>query len=413
MVKQRLSILMMLFVFGVFTLTSAAQEASIPAWTAWLYDGATGTVTAVGADGLVSREFVLPLAQAFNAYGANIAVSPSGKWIAYLGSDSSASVPNRSLFVYDVALESIVASYQLAPEEEATSLDLYPTPFMFDEATNRVSFGTIFFDRTNADVPPAWKIIVLNTNTSAVEAMLSSDNPNTATVMGENFLIIPVIRRFSEGLVTFMTVYYATGGAPQYPAFTWDIATDEITTDTIFTISNSDYLLTTGEVLSAVLDERLPVTSVQPVGPIPVFNAIQVYDPASNSTYPFYTSADEILNGAYFVQNGERVMVSVYSDELGIVWTLLERDGTVIAQPDLPPTAYIIVNTPDGFLYSEASPSTEEGTRIIAVDTRSGDFTQNVIYTAPAQQYPLLAYVQINAPPSTTYIPWSQVADPR
>jgi len=82
-------------------------------------------------------------AQVFNGYGQNIAVSPSGK---YLGVDSSASIPNRSLFVYNVVLESIVASYQLAPEEQATSLDLYRTPFIFDEAANRVVFGTIFFD---------------------------------------------------------------------------------------------------------------------------------------------------------------------------------------------------------------------------------------------------------------------------
>jgi hypothetical protein len=72
-----------LAVILVLAIRASAQEAEALDWTAWLYESDSGRITLVDSDG-ASREFTLPLAEAFNAYEQAIAVAPSGSHVAYI-----------------------------------------------------------------------------------------------------------------------------------------------------------------------------------------------------------------------------------------------------------------------------------------------------------------------------------------
>ena len=62
----------------LLVLPLAAQESTEYPWRAWLYNPETGEIIQVAQDGAEVNRITLPLAQAFNRYPPEIAVSPSG-----------------------------------------------------------------------------------------------------------------------------------------------------------------------------------------------------------------------------------------------------------------------------------------------------------------------------------------------
>lgn len=411
MIKRSFVILLLSIL--VAAAPAAAQEGA-GAWTAWLYEPQTGTVTLVDQSGAVVNEFRLPLAQAFDAYSFSIAVTPSGSHIAYIGSDSSADTPNRQLFVYSLSSSSITASYPLNSDAVETSLELMPRVNGFDEDTNRLAVGSLIW-ADEADSDPGWEVVVLDYRLGDIIAEVSSDD---VQIEGLDWnLFVPVIQRFEADTVIFSSVFYATELLAEYLTFAWDITSGEVTLTPETTSSFVRGLPATSEQIAPLLDERLPFAELpDDLGPIPVTNTVQVYDPVTETRYPFYAEEDRTILNVEFVQNGERVLIQTYTAEsMGIDetrWVILERDGTVINDEVLiPPDVANVFNTPDGFAYLGFVPETP-GASLVTVNTRDGSFAENVIWTGAAEDNPLLAYIRSDAPPTDEFTPWAQLAEP-
>jgi hypothetical protein len=416
MLKKAILVLSLMMI-ALLAAPTSAQEDALP-WSAYLYEAATGTVTEVGSDGSVLREVVLPLAQGFNSYGPGIAVSPSGDYIAYVMADTTnpEELSNRQVAVVDTVLSSIVATYALSPDVQAVSFELGLGQFSFDEANRRFALGSVLMFLGDTAALGGWEVVVLDLVSGMSIARLASDEPVGQSINPDTGLIVPVIARYENDQITFMTVYYATEGLPQYPTYTWDTASGQLTASPVKFGFSLSTLAATGETLNITLDERLPAGQPPEMAPIRLLNAVSVYDPASGETYVIYSESEQTLTQAIFVQNGERVLISAFQDDIMLppTYTLIERDGTVVAQPELPQSAYPILGTPDGFVYMEG-PAQEGGSNtLVHVNTRTGDFTPQVVYSIPSEKvFVNLVNVRWNAPAPESYTPWAQLVEPR
>lgn len=403
MIKGRLSIGIMLAGL-MLALPAAAQEAP---WTAWLYDAETGQVMLVDESGTVVRDIQLPLAQAFNAYGPSIVVSPSGAQVLFSARDTSATTLNAQLFVYDTRIESLVAAYPLSQDTLATNVQMNASGAIFDEAASRVALG--LYMAGAATGAPAWHIVILDYRIGeTIATLVSSDTPVTAlNIRGE---VVPLIQRHEAGAVSFITVPYNTPYMVEYPAYTWNMDGGTVEEDTRYVSAGTHILPATGEAILPMYDERLPAAQLPRDTISRLVNSLHVVA-ADGLRYPFYNETDDTIIRAYFVQNGERVLVHLYDDVTYLsTWRVLERDGSAVMDVIVPDSARRIFATPDGFAYTIHDPATA----LIHVSTRAEAPQVRTVWTGPEGRQIELVHVDYVPSPldPEALIPWARLADP-
>lgn len=404
MIKGRLGIGIMLAGLLLLALPAAAQETP---WTAWLYDAETGQVMLVDESGAVVRDIQLPLAQAFNAYGSSIVVSPSGAQVLFSARDTSATTLNAQLFVYDTRIESLVAAYPLSPDTLATNVQMNASGAIFDEETSRVALG--IYMAGAATGAPGWHIVVLDYRIGEATATLAaSDTSVTAlNIRGE---VVPLIQRHEAGEVSFITVPYNTPYQTEYPAYTWTIDTGAVEQDTRYVSAGTQLLPATGEAILPMYDERLPAAQLPRDTISRLVNTLHVVE-ADGLRYPFYNETEDTIIRAYFIQNGERVLVHLYDDVTYLsTWRVLERDGSAAMEVIVPDSARRIFATPDGFAYTIYDPATA----LIHVTTRAEAPQVRTVWTGPEGRQMEIVHVDYVPAPldAETLIPWARLADP-
>lgn len=381
---------------------SAQNVPTASGWIAWLFEPSTGTLTQIREDGSLALELTLPLSPAFNEYGTNAAVSPSGTHIAYTGADTlTAGISNRQLFIYDIALRSVVATYSLPPEAEAHSLDYVLDAQIFDEAARHIAFGYVL------PGPNRWEIVIIDYGFGGVVATLTSDDPGVDIV--ERDLIVPAVQRYENGVVTFSTVYYATEGGPQFPTFAWNVNTGEIRASDAYDTVINDTLTSTGEVIAPGYDDRFEVVAPG-TGTLPLLNVLTVYDPAAGERFPFYHDAGRTLLSVNFAQNGARVVASGYDPATGATSiTVVERDGTPVYTTPVRESVSRPYSTADGFVYLDMVGSP----MLSHVTTVDDSFASRTVWESASGRFLNLIFLQSLAPPATGLPAWTQLAGPQ
>jgi hypothetical protein len=405
MYRRFLAVVVLLWIgFGLFSV-SAQDEAT---WTAWLYNGETGEIIQANRsiEGGGVNTLTLPLAQAFNAYPHTIAVSPSGEIIAYVVADTSSELPNRQLLVYNATIGGIVAAYSLPPEAEADTIGIDPDGLIFDEANHQLAFGYVLIDHSETVFEPSWEIVVIDYRLGEVIHKLSGEDATAQIV--EAPLIVPTIVNFEDGQVHFLSVYYAAGGAAEYPAYTWNTTTGEVHVNEIYQSPTSDILSTTGEMLTATSDDRFGFTTLEAIGPVPKYNVVEVYDPESNARFPFYHNGELYIGRAEFIQNGEQILITTFdpnADQQNAV--IVGRDGAVYATLSLPLSIFRIMGTPDGFVYQDPN----IGNSLFHARTNAASVSALSIWGGAPGNI-ILAHIQSDAPAPETFVDWAQLAEP-
>jgi hypothetical protein len=406
MYRRFLAVFVLLWI-GLFGLLSVSAQDG-PAWIAWLYNADTGEIMEINStsEGDVSNTWSLPLAQAFNAYPYRIAVSPSGEIVAYVVADTSSETPNRQLLVYNTTIGGIVAAYPLPPEAEADTIDIDPDGLIFDEENHLLAYSYVLVDRSANAAEPSWEIVVIDYQLGEVIRKLSRQDDAAQIV--EAPLIVPTTVNFEGGLVHFLSVYYAAGGAAEYPAYTWNTATGEVRVNEIYKSPTSDIFSPTGEMITATSDDRFGFTTLDAEGPVPKYNVVEVYDQASHARFPFYHNGDLYIGRAEFIQNGERILVTTYDpngDEQYMV--ILGRDGSVYTSLTLSLSIFRMQGTPDGFVYQEPF----MGNALIRVRTSDESYSPVIIWGGAPGNI-TLAHIQNNTPVAETFVDWAQLAEP-
>jgi len=405
MLKRLLLVSVLLTLLTIGLSPTRAQEVDNN-WTAWIYRHQIGTVTVIDPNGAILDDFVLPIGPAFLLYSRNIVVSPSGRFIAYMVSDTAETNPNQQLIIYDLSSGITIAQHNTPSTAGWTSFS-HPDSAGFIESQSLFAFSYELVDFTSGE-PPSWEMITLDYNSGVVTNIINQRNPIAEITVNE-FSVLPLIRQSSADGVTFVTLVSDNGGQ-NAPAYTWDFNAGTINLTDYHQSGNSDLLRTTGDVIQSSLDDGLGIAPTQdgiaPYGG----NIIQVYSPANAGIFPFYHTEARFIIDTDFVEFGNRVL-STEIDPSGIVapqWVLLERDGTTVAQTTAVAQPSQIKFTADGFVVFNYN----EGLRLTHIHTNNNGFEQRPIWSDLTSGIGggQLAYVQnfAFAPPS--YADWVAIS---
>ncbi|GAB4346296.1 MAG: hypothetical protein Kow00117_23400 [Phototrophicales bacterium] len=378
------------FVAVILLLLSLSVVQAQDSWTSWVYNN--GQIYLVNPFGETNATIHIELNPAYNSISQQIAVSASGRYIAYIASDTMLETPNRQLFIYDVAVRSDVAGYPLPASVQATQLDVFPVAAMFDEAHNRAAFGYVLDERATGG-EFGWEVVILDYQIDTVIEKLSYQNTPAQIIDWD--LIIPVIFDFDGEQVSFAAINYDEEILPQYPAYIWDYTTDNVTLSTQPFSLVRDRFSVTGENAYALnapqfaaLTQELGVTS----------NVVQIDDTV------IYHTADRSIFSVRFIQNGERLLIGERDATNTVHWRILDRDGTltnVLQGAFINPQIY---GTKDGFVALD-------GNTLFFVDTHSGDLAPRSVWTNTDMGIPQLVMVQNNALPAEAYPAWAALGE--
>jgi hypothetical protein len=368
-------------------------------WQAWLYDPTDARMTRVNDAGFV-EDFVLPIPTGYDLLPQRVAVGHGGSPFAYTVTNSATYqaqlvVSNADLSFFAVNL----------PATLADSLQFVADELVFDETNASLAIGYAL----NGG---GWQISIVDFAGGAVAQTLRSDDP-LVSVLGlpTQQGITPIVQRFQERAVIFTLVLTGTEGAPQYPSYTWKLDTNAVTADIAYPTLDNDTLLSTGEVVMSMPDERLPNTA----SGFMFFqsNSLHVYDPALNARYPFYNQPDVTLYRPRFIQGGERVLAGA-SDAAGTstTWQVIERSGALMGIVPITAEVASVENVPDGFIYTSGGVS-PGATTLVYVNTRDGLDAGVPIWTSAPGAAPQIMWTGSIGFAAQAALPgWAQLAAP-
>ncbi|MCB9450470.1 MAG: SH3 domain-containing protein [Anaerolineaceae bacterium] len=394
------------FLFTLFGFILLAAGALLPVqaqndqWAAWLFDSSAAQMVYItGATGAIDA-VTLPL-PAPDYTVQRVAVGHRGSPFAYVASNDAGFA---RLMVTE--RDRVIIQQEL-PLTFSDSLEFVTgsAPFNGDDTTIALGYSLL---------PQGWEIVVVDLRTQATTHVLRSNDP----LAMNNRLdfrpgVTPVIREFNGSRVVFTLVLAGSEGAGQYQSFTWHLDTLELTVNEVYPTLDSDRFATTGEVIMALSDERLPATPEN----FPFFqaNTLHVYDPASASRYPFFYVTDLNLYRPRFIQNGEWILVSgdgITATGDQTLWMVIGRDGQIGGTLPSTVTMDSVWGLGNGFLYTTGGFSPGATTLVYAY-TRNGLNAGAPVYISDAGQTLDIAWAgDTGTVESATYVPWTQFAEP-
>jgi hypothetical protein len=342
-----------------------------------------GSIAQIAPDGVVVGAFYLPLPQAFNAYSAQVVVSPGRRYIAYSAYDSTAAERNYQLFVYDVPLGSLILGYDLSDAaftgfDPATGFGFAPDSAAFDEANAQFAFGILRKDGLG------WRVVVGDLTGGTEFTSLSSDSAGAMIAADA----VPVVRAYDGQRVRFVMLPPTGAVSGQaYPAFAWNIGTGELTTDETFARPDAAHWPPTGERAVAVVRED---------------GAAALRVTANGESFDVYATTDAALGAAHFIEDGARVLVEADAGGERAL-RVINRDGTLAGE--LRGTLDSVRGTPDGFLGTFDS---AEGRALAYVNTTDSAYNPATLWTAGAGRAATLAFVAASGAPATGLGEWGR-----
>ncbi len=346
--------------FAVFGSSAApAARAAGGGWEAWLYDASVGRVVRLVYDGSSALPVIDTLLP--DADGGHVAPSRDGRYIAY--------TVDNVLRVYDSLAGGVVAT-TVVPFGAVTGLTLRGSPYMWNAAGTRVAVGYAYGLDSGS---PGWGIQILDVPSNALVALLQDGSPEAAAVTTGSYSV-PVIQRFEDPYITFITVPYATEGTPQYPAYTWNIMGPTVTPNPSLTGFELDQNAL-GEALMLLHDASYP-QAFAPESGFAVPNMVGAYNPLTGAlgNYLFAPGAYRVT----LAQASELAAVSVADPSTGTPTAirLFTRGGAPLGEVTEPAliVRYVtsLEGTVGGFIAAASPTSGPGGTTVYRVSTRPG-----------------------------------------
>lgn len=252
--------------------------------------------------------------------------SESGRFLAFVTQNSY----QRQVRVYDVLEERMRGLHVLEYPE------FIPTRPVFNAWERKLAFGAVLAEDGGVGI---WQILVTDIKRGEIKHRLDSGSPLVPVEIRTAHEVM--VQHFDNYRVYFTVKTDADDRAT--PGYVWDVLTNTVTENVAYSpMATVDIFTKTGETLMVLPDERLP-------GYENGANAVHVYDPFEDRRYPFFTSAYFPI-AAFFVQNGQRVLVHGTDDTSQNVWFLVTREGQItrflrqIERKD-------VFGTAEGFVY--------------------------------------------------------------
>ncbi|MGQ9887298.1 MAG: SH3 domain-containing protein [Aggregatilineales bacterium] len=243
-------------------------------------------------------------------------------------------------------------------------------------------------------------------------ALLQDASPEATAVMTSGYSV-PVIQRFEDPYITFITVPYATEGAPQYPAYTSNIMGPTVTPNPSLTGFELDQNAL-GEALMLLHDEGYP-EAFAPESGFAVPNMVGAYNPltGAQANYLFAPGAYRVT----LVQASELAAVSVADPSTGMPTAirLFTRGGAPLDEVREPVLTVrhvtSVEGTIGGFIVAASPTSGPGGTTIYSVSTRPGSpdyFTPVSVWNSTlGANYRIVWVSDENATPAASVEAWA------
>jgi hypothetical protein len=313
-------------------------------WSAWLYNYYTVKLVHVFPDGSAPVEMFFPLPPGTSMLPSELAISRTGEYLAACLTDDTGSASVR---VYDIYGGLYIAAYIPAGPILGCSLSRYG----FSEDGSQLAFGIMNHWGDSGDSRPAWEVIVMQMNTSAILYHIDANTPQVLA-LGHDFQgRLPIVTAFQmasgtfPGVMAFMPVMYATEGAPEYDSIVWQLSDGSVTINGPYGKNGLDLLLSNSEAI------RLKKTGFPPApaGRVLLFNVV-MYSNKMGDLYPIFNNPGSILCCSKFVDDGRKVAVHTYTSGVD-GWMTVDRSGAAGTLPPDVGQAYDLWGTLDGYVF--------------------------------------------------------------
>ncbi|RMG70976.1 MAG: hypothetical protein D6711_16270 [Chloroflexi bacterium] len=313
-------------------------KAQTETWFAWTYDDLNGEMIQLDSTGFTRKSVILPTISGYT-YPYNVAVAPQGDRVGYTLSGNTGDL---IFTVFDLVSNVNLMSYRVPLSGASDSLTYAAPSEIFSQDGSQVAFAYA--------TPTEWTLLVLDMSGQIIQ---QTSRANTSE--------IPVPMWFDGNIVHVVMMPLAAGGFASLSSAQWDITTNTLQPTDRFPTIMADLEPRTGEIIYPMLDTQFRDRSADMFGMGFHQNSVQVALPNS-VPFPFYVDENNNIDSAYFIQNGERILLQVTQidgDSYGAL-TIIERDGVYAG---LLPYENLwidkIIGVGDGFIFSAATTELE------------------------------------------------------
>ncbi len=336
MLKRKFHHLSVLILSLLLLLPLVIHAQTATPWAAWLYrtDGRVTRIAAAGDQAAVVDEVLLPLPANYDAFPLNsVSVSPDGQRMAYLAGNATQS---QQLVIYDHGQRNISALYDLTGNNGA----LGGMP-VFSPDSTRLAFGYSL-------IGGGWEIIIIDVSSFSIIDTLRSDDPASVLAGVQTVDVVPSLHRYAADRVNF-TLLPADGSTPsRVDSLLWELPLRRVLASQAYRVRDAAQYATTGEVVMALRDDRLPVGETLLMAD--QANTLQVYEPNTDALFPFYHNAIGEVHSPEFANNGAWIAFEEITPD-GTGWQLVDRQGTLIGNFGADLDIEDLAPTPDGLIY--------------------------------------------------------------
>jgi hypothetical protein len=331
-------------------------------WSVYLFNGNTGELIQVKADGTQSVS-ALGLEAGTYIGSSDMSFTKDGSRLAFCALTSptvtdpnSTAQPTAKFYLRDLAAQNYLLTLDMG---NAIGCRTGEDAFNADATQVAVSKINYYPGDPAADTSkPAWEILILDIAGGMTVKELNVNSPSVAAfeslVKGS---ILPYVQYFANNQVIFAEVPYGIGGGAEWNAYLWDLTTDTVEPIERWGNLGLDTLDTSGEVIWTAKDESR--AAAQPGGPVPDHNVVKLADKSGEERIIYY-SPDWVVLNAKFINNGQQIAIQLLSafDEnnpdiiQSIKWVALDRAGNTVdllsssgnLQLEAAPNGYIVLD---------------------------------------------------------------------
>ncbi|NJO82262.1 MAG: hypothetical protein HC828_05265 [Blastochloris sp.] len=410
--KLLLSGILFFSLMVVLAVTTAAQD-DLPDWTIWFME-ADQTISEVNLNGEALR--TITLTTTTDIYG--VTVSPSGTHIAYITvEENEDAISGLTMYIYDVAAGEVITTQAFFYPAEGYQGPLpLATPVLFNEVNSQVAMQASYPGILD------WEIAVINYASGEVQTlrpdMMSDLLPEVSPEAG----VLVDLLSYDDLVVTFRLIPAMVGDREQTVTYQWNTVDGAIVpVDLPWAAASTFDRSSDGDIIWPEYDEAFPyaVSDDGSMYGAVSYNIIKSYDPVTNTTFTVYNNAEKVIVDVTFIQNGERLLVTLFDPAAdarmpqdGISHLVMERDGTVVGESVDIPAVDIVLSTPDGFVYRGTLPSPFISITA-AVITRDGNVLVHepraLATSLPQEPVRSVIHIQSSTSVPTEFVPWADL----
>lgn len=326
--SKRLLIAVILALLALSAVPALAQDG----WFAYMYNGLTGDMVRVNANGS-QQTYNLGLNPNTYVSGYDMAFTPDGSRAAYCAFEIAADTAQgtATLYVRDIAAGVNALSLNLGG-----AIGCRVTRDAFNADQSRIAVGVVRYYPGDPQAPtniPAWDLYVIELATANIVSELNAGMPAVAAagIMSEA-AIMPEVRRFSGSEIVFAEIPWGIGGGAEYAAWVWQTDSGALTPEPtgIWGKSTLRRLPAVDELVW--LDADPSLLAAEQGGPLPPYNVVMVA--RTGQAGMIMHSADRTPVDMAYINGGAQLAVLLMmpfdfnSPELqSSQWVALDRGG--------------------------------------------------------------------------------------